>query len=166
MAFPPTIRENDSGPNVSWAQYLLCRATLLQSSRAIDGRFGPQTKAAVEEFQGDEGIAVDGVVGPVTWGKLGGDRPEPPTLSEGSRGPVVEKLQTTFNGLGGDFGFNGPPLAVDGIDGPKTTAAVRAAQGHEGLTVDGIVGLQTWGIATGDAGNTLASHCGVTPPFI
>src|SRR6516165_368378 len=162
MAFPPTVREGDSGPNVSWAQYLLVRRTL--SDEQIDGQFGPVTKAAVEQYQGYEGIAVDGVVGPVTWGKLGGDRPVPPTLREGSQGNVVERVQTTLNEGQGSFVTFSPPLSVDGIDGPKTTAAVRAAQQQGHIAVDGVVGLQTWALSTGDAGNTLASHCGVTPP--
>jgi peptidoglycan hydrolase-like protein with peptidoglycan-binding domain len=42
--------------------------------------------SAVEEFQGDSGLAVDGVVGPATRGALGGDGPEPPTLKHGSHG--------------------------------------------------------------------------------
>lgn len=35
-----------------------------------DGIFGPNTKAAVEQFQTDSSIAVDGIVGPETWGAL------------------------------------------------------------------------------------------------
>lgn len=35
-----------------------------------DGIFGPNTKAAVEDFQENRGIAVDGVVGDETWGAL------------------------------------------------------------------------------------------------
>lgn len=37
---------------------------------AIDGYYGPQTRAAVEEFQRMKGLAVDGVVGPETWAAL------------------------------------------------------------------------------------------------
>jgi hypothetical protein len=37
-----------------------------------DGFFGDKTFAAVEEFQTREGISVDGVVGPQTWGALEG----------------------------------------------------------------------------------------------
>lgn len=39
-----------------------------------DGIFGPNTKAAVEDFQAEPAlgdiIAVDGIIGPETWGKL------------------------------------------------------------------------------------------------
>ena len=45
---------------------------------AHDGVFGPKTLAAVRAFQEKEGIAVDGIVGPVTWAKLGIDEILPP----------------------------------------------------------------------------------------
>ncbi len=39
----------------------------------------------------------------------------------------------------------GHTVAVDGIFGPQTEAAVKAFQGSRGLATDGIVGPQTWG---------------------
>lgn len=36
----------------------------------VDGIFGKLTKAAVEAFQVDNGLGVDGIVGPKTWAKL------------------------------------------------------------------------------------------------
>lgn len=36
----------------------------------IDGKFGPLTRKAVEEFQKMKGLKADGKVGPITWGEL------------------------------------------------------------------------------------------------
>jgi peptidoglycan hydrolase-like protein with peptidoglycan-binding domain len=144
-------------------QYLLVRRTL--SYNQIDGAFGPVTKAAVEQFQGDSSLTVDGIVGPATWSALGGDGPEPPTLAEGSDGTVVEKLQTALNEGRGEFApSSNPVLAVDGSYGPQTTAAVKGAQQLGGIHADGIVGLQTWALPVHAAGQVLANLCGVPGP--
>ncbi|MFA6385070.1 MAG: peptidoglycan-binding domain-containing protein [Candidatus Omnitrophota bacterium] len=37
----------------------------------VDGKVGPKTKAAIEEFQRANGLVVDGKVGPKTWQALG-----------------------------------------------------------------------------------------------
>ncbi len=163
MATPPTISEGATGPVVRWAQYLLVRRTL--SDKQIDGIFGPVTKTAVEQFQHQSKIAVDGIVGPVTWGKLGGDGPEPPTLAEGSEGAVVRKLQTALNEGRGSFApDSNPVLALDGSYGPHTATAVRGAQEQGGIAADGVVGLQTWALPVHAAGQVLAGLCGVPGP--
>jgi murein L,D-transpeptidase YcbB/YkuD len=79
-----------------------------------------------------------------------------PVLSQGSTGAWVKLLQRTLNNryLSHDFP-NSPynfhpysqastPLAVDGIFGPRTQAAVKDYQKKHGLTVDGKVGPHTW----------------------
>ncbi len=38
---------------------------------AVDSSFGPQTQAAVKDYQSKHGLQVDGFVGPQTWGSLG-----------------------------------------------------------------------------------------------
>lgn len=53
--------------------------------------------------------------------------------------PPVERLQFMLN-----FVKGADDLDVDGIFGPNTEAAVRDFQQNENLSVDGIVGKQTW----------------------
>lgn len=59
-------------------------------------------------------------------------------LSYGSQGDEVKRLQTALN-------QNGYGLAVDGIYGVKTQAAVRDYQSRQSLSVDGIAGPLTQG---------------------
>jgi peptidoglycan hydrolase-like protein with peptidoglycan-binding domain len=157
----PAISEGTSGQTVEWAQYLLVCLTDFMTYRQIDGIFGPQTKTAMEQFQRSGNLTADGVVGPATWAALGGSSPQPPTLTQGARGPVVEKLQYTLNtGRGGFVPASEPVLALDGEYGPMTAAVVRGAQQHAGIPVDGQVGLQTWALPLGDIGFYLAYLCG------
>jgi murein L,D-transpeptidase YcbB/YkuD len=57
-------------------------------------------------------------------------------LSAGSTGTDVLVLQERLNAAG-------YPVAVDGVFGSDTDAAVRTFQDDEGLVVDGVVGPQT-----------------------
>ncbi|MFC9398033.1 peptidoglycan-binding protein [Streptomyces sp. NPDC057027] len=68
-----------------------------------------------------------------------------PTLSQGSQGEAVRKLQRLLNEHAPDL----PSLAVDGDFGPVTDARVREYQRRVEITVDGVVGPQTWGMLTG-----------------
>ena len=59
-------------------------------------------------------------------------------LKKGGEGEQVATLQRLLNALDHDCG------SVDGDFGAKTLAAAKAFQKAEGLTVDGIVGTNTW----------------------
>lgn len=72
-----------------------------------------------------------------------------PTLSMGSRGPDVTRLQQLLRNAGFD------PGPIDGIFGNRTQAAVIAFQRSRNLVPDGIVGIKTW--------TALGVNC-VTPP--
>lgn len=60
-----------------------------------------------------------------------------PVLRYGHRGADVARLQGLLTAAG-------YPLEQDGIFGRQTREAVRAYQAAHGLTVDGMVGQQTW----------------------
>ena len=73
-AYPGTpVRAGDAGETVKYIQNAL--NTVRRSVKEIppldvDGMFGPKTENAVKAFQKYYGLAVDGIVGPLTWAKL------------------------------------------------------------------------------------------------
>jgi len=118
-------------------------------SLAIDGAFGSETTKWVRAFQSYASIDIDGIVGPTTWRNLlglksgassgtGGTAPSWPTLRSGSQSEDVRTLQYLLIA-------RGYSLTADGIFGSGTEGKVKAFQSAKGLSVDGIVGPQTWG---------------------
>jgi cell wall-associated NlpC family hydrolase len=78
-------------------------------------------------FQRSRGLEVDGIIGPITRGALGGG---------GSGAPGGSTTTALQRALG---------VSADGVYGPVTRAAVRNFQASKGLLVDGIAGPQTLG---------------------
>lgn len=168
----PEIGEGATGQAVRDLQQRLTQLGF--NPQGIDGIFGPNTLAAVKAFQASCGIAVDGIVGPQTWGRLDSAGAAPaapaapapsggsgsgPMLQDGSTGSAVAALQQRLTQLG----FN--PQGVDGVFGPDTLAAVKAFQASQGITVDGIVGPQTWGrLGINVAGSSPSAPPASSPP--
>lgn len=114
-------------------------AALQYPSSDPPGTFGDATHEAVERFQHDRGLTVDGLVGPDTWRTLieAGFALGSRMLYRRSpmmRGDDVAELQRQLNSLGFDAG------KVDGIFGPDTLRAVLDFQANRRLPEDGIVG--------------------------
>ncbi len=100
-------------------------------SISADGDFDSGTKTAVTSFQQAHGLTADGICGPNTWTAVVA------TVAQGAQGEAVKGAQTCLNA-------HGSSLAVDGVFGSGTKAAVVSFQQWVGLRADGVVGPQTW----------------------
>ena len=130
----PTLRQSSRNNFVYLLQFILYQKGY---NLSVDGIFGPNTLSAVRDFQSKNGWSVDGIVGPRTWQYLLNLVPYP-TLRNGNRGSYVVFLQRLLESKFIPVGV------VDGIFGTQTENAVRTFQEQNGLTIDGIVGPNTW----------------------
>ena len=164
------LRQGDSGTAVFTLQRQLNRIAKdypFIGKLTVDGVFGPRMASTVKTFQRQFNLTADGVVGRQTWYKISyiyvsvkdlaeltsEGETSSGTLSDGSwggtalrtgsTGSAVEQVQFWLNTLA-QYESALPSLAVDGRYGAATASAVRAFQRRYGLTVDGVVGRETW----------------------
>jgi peptidoglycan hydrolase-like protein with peptidoglycan-binding domain len=144
-----TIQRGSTGADVKAAQEeLMARGYCvgpLCTAAEIDGLFGPHTFRAVVDYQDARSassiyswgfnmpLKVDGIVGIQTWARL-----DPDTIKLGAKGALVSLLQNILIALG----YN--PGGVDGDFGTNTDLAVKAFQGANGLTANGVVDKANW----------------------
>ncbi len=168
-SYPGTpLRVGSTGPNVVVIQASLNRIS--QNYPAIpkvpvaDGIFGSKTEASVKAFQKIFDLTPDGIVGQNTWyalvriytavTKLSELRSQgqqfysiswapPNALQLGDTGEKVKLLQYMLAMLS-EYIPEIPPVAVDGIYGKATRAAVLAAQRRFRLPETGGVDPETW----------------------
>lgn len=162
------LRLGDSGREVLSMQLMLNRIQrnypgIPRISRP-SGLFDVPTQEAVTAFQRVFNLTPDGIVGKATWYKIIRIFTAVKRLSEldseglnyeqvrnqyftvvgpGSTGNMVKNLQYYLNVVA-YFNQQIPLVAIDGIYGPKTEAAVKAFQRAYDLTPDGIIGEQTY----------------------
>jgi peptidoglycan hydrolase-like protein with peptidoglycan-binding domain len=134
----PVLTKGSNDPAVRDLQEAL--KALGHDPGPIDGVFGAGTERAVRSFQQAKGIAVDGIVGRVTWINIDEADQSEPVLRLGSTGLPVRRLQSRMGAVGFDTG------GVDGRFSPKTKAAVGQLQQRFDLAVDGVVGPKTWAV--------------------
>ena len=168
-SYPGTpIRRGSTGPNVVVIQTALNRIAqnypAIPKIPTVDGIFGARTEATVKSFQNIFGLTPDGIVGKATWYAIVRLYTAVTSLSElrslgqqfyninwappgglqvGDSGEKVRLLQYMLSVLSAHISTI-PPVAIDGIYGPATKAAVLAAQRRFNLPETGSVGAQTW----------------------
>ena len=168
-SYPGTpLRRGTSGPSVVALQVELNRISqsypAIPKIPTVDGIFGSRTEAAVRKFQEIFNLNVDGIVGPATWYALvriyvavtrlaelrsqgqqfyANSWAHNNPIQQGDRGVRVEHLQYMLSVLSA-YIQEIPPVAIDGIFGNATRAAVIAAQRRFGLPETGVVNFETW----------------------
>ncbi len=131
-----------------------------------DGVFSFDTEDAVRSFQEIFSLPVDGIVGKSTWyaiqfiynavkrlNELDSEgvrldevtQQYTPGLGPGSSGNAVQNIQYLLAYLA-EYYSEIPPVIIDGIYGPATENAVRAAQELFDLPVTGEVSFDTWDV--------------------
>ena len=68
----PTLRRGSKGEFVTLLQSMLVNRGYDIGKAGVDGDFGRSTQAAVVQFQRDNCLVMDGIVGPITWAELDG----------------------------------------------------------------------------------------------
>ena len=168
-SYPGTpLRRGSSGPNVVVIQVALNRISqnypAIPKLATVDGIYGSRTEASVRAFQEIFGLTPDGIVGKATWyalvrlytavTRLSELRSQgqqfysvnweyPDALVQGARGEKVRLLQYMLAVLA-EYIDEIPTVTIDGVFGPATAEAVRAAQRWLGLPVTGTVNAVTW----------------------
>lgn len=117
-----TIKKGSKGGLVKALQYIL--------GVEADGVFGSKTQDAVKSWQKANGLTADGIVGANTWTKLVS---KAPTLRSGSSGAWVYAVETLLT-----------TMKLDGKFTAEEVAFVKAYQTASGLSVDGVVGKNTY----------------------
>lgn len=171
--FPKVLRLGDRGIGVETIRFYLAFLGFFLPELPpirISDFFDEDLQNAVFAFQSTYGLPVDGIVGRATWNAMQNDYEQTMYrlpdeyrqfagevypgrfLVEGDTGSSVMLLQTRLNQLAAQT--NGlPTIAVDGIFGAATAAAVRAVQTRLGYSATGAVGPVLWAyIITNGAG--------------
>lgn len=135
-----TIKFKASGNEVKVAQYL----TGYSERNKANGEFDRSFEEYVKNWQDDNGLTVDGIIGPKSWAVMA-ETAKTCSTSKNKKSSYVCAIQIIVGGI-----------AVDGIFGPNTKNAVSTYQSAKKLVSDGIVGPKTWkamlGITREDTG--------------
>ncbi len=158
-----TLQLGDRGSEVLRMQYYLHTISVVLGADivpdlAITGVFTEDMLTSVKAFQGYYGLNETGNIPKATWDAIvetyyavGGDSIHDDRIKEypgypirrGASGESVVYIQTALSAI-----RNAVPsirqIAIDGIFGSQTEAAVKEFQTYYGLDVDGIVGSLTW----------------------
>lgn len=135
----PTLKLGSEGQKVEELQRLLMVRLPGPDRFPVNGVFASETEHAVETAQYQFFLKQTGIADELLWKSLYAKAPVgKPMLRRGVKGELVAMVQEVLkdNGLyGGE---------IDGDFGLATENAIRNVQRSRRLSVDGVIGTQTW----------------------
>lgn len=157
----------DGGTDVNWLQRRLPKVGY--PAGTVDGYFGPTVETAVKKFQKAAGLTVDGLVGKNTLAalqdaKVVADAPKSSTPKAPAfplpKGSYFGPKSGPNSSVSGYYSHRehlrtwqkrmqkrGWTIKADGLYGPKTEKVTKQFQAEKGLSVDGLIGVDTWDAA-------------------
>ena len=147
MRINPILKIGSQGVEVEDLQQKLIKINYLKGD--ADGYFGKNTERAVLNFQSDNNLKVDGIVGEDTWSVLNKKlnitvEKKLQTIKQGDQNEDVIDLKIKLKRLG---------YFSDEINNNfdiKTNESVKNFQSDNNLKADGIVGSNTWKVLNGE----------------
>ena len=136
---PIIYKLGDEDPEIAKIQARLMELHYMRSTEVTE-YYGKNTTYAMEYFQRQHGLQVDGTAGAETLEVLYSDQAEEYKLDEGTEGADVEEVQQRLY----ELSYLSSSSYVTGYFGTKTAAAVKDFQYTNGLSADGIVGYYTY----------------------
>jgi len=137
------LEKGERGPQVTTVQNQLKDLGYFPDSVRSTGYYGPITKQSVMEFQAANGLRVDGIAGPRTKAALQAVYTPQPIVT-----PVVDVQTPTYTTKEVQdklkvLGYFPDSVRSTGYYGPITKQSVREFQAANGLAVDGVIGPKT-----------------------
>ncbi len=142
---PEYIRLGESYEIVADIQERLMELGFMDNDEPTE-YYGQVTRDAVEVFQRQNGLPMDGVAGPDTMEAILDPEAKYYAASKGEQGGDIQRIQIRLY----ELGYLASEDQVTGNFGDKTEEAVKKLQEINGITQDGKVGRQTMNLLYSD----------------
>jgi len=126
------LRVGSTGSEVEELQQFLIDQGYDLGSAGADGIFGSKTRAAVRQFQSDQGITIDGVVGPVTQGKIDTFGVADEAEDEGEPAPEEPDLLEDDDVIAPEGAVEGDEAGAASIPGVMSGGTIHRVDNPEG----------------------------------
>ncbi|MBN2879170.1 MAG: peptidoglycan-binding protein [Clostridia bacterium] len=136
---PKIYKIGDEDPEIAKIQSRLMELHYMKSAD-VTNYYGKNTAYAMEYFQRQHGLQVDGSTGAETLAVLYSAEAQEYKVDEGAEGTDVEEIQKRLY----DLRYLSSKSYITGFFGSITKSAVKDFQSTNGLSPDGIVGYYTY----------------------